>query len=63
MNYRQKLQMGFDDQKKFKYFIIMIFNLLENCVDNYYVQIDGKEYFKFCNISGITMTQGVLTDE
>ncbi len=63
LDYRQKLQIGFDDQKKIKYFITKIFNLLENCVENYWVQIDGEEYFKFCNISGITMTQGLLPDE
>lgn len=63
LDYREKLQIGFDDQKKVKYFITKIFNLLENCIDCSYVQIDQEEYFKFCNTSGITMTQGLLSTE
>lgn len=60
LDYREKLQIGFDDQKKFKYFLIKIFNLLENYVENSCEQIDEEEYFKFCNTCGITMTQGLL---
>lgn len=63
LDYREKLQIGFDDQKKFQYFVAKIFNLLENFVDYSFNQIDEIEYFKFCNISGITMTQGLLSDE
>lgn len=59
LDYREKLQIGFDDQKKFKYFITKIFNYLENCVSCSYAQINEEEYFKFCNTSGITMTQGL----
>lgn len=57
LDYRQRLQIGFDDQKKFKYFTTKIFNLLENCVNNCNLQINEGEYFKFCNISGTAMTQ------
>lgn len=63
LDYREKLQIGFDDQKKFKYFLTKIFNFLENCVDCSYAQIDEEEYFKFCNTCGITMTQGLLSTE
>lgn len=57
LDYREKLQIGFDDKEKSKYFITKIFNLLENFVENSEFQIDEVEYFNFCNISGITMTQ------
>lgn len=44
--------------RKIKIFITKIFNLLENCVEGSYARLDEEEYFKFCNNSGITMTQG-----
>lgn len=63
LDYRQRLQIGFDDQKKFKYFVVKLFNLLENCVNNCEEQIDEREYFEFCNISGTEMTQDMYPGE
>lgn len=62
LDYRERLQIGFNDQKKFNYFITKIFNLLENYVANSYSQIDEIEYFRFCNICGIPMAQELMPD-
>lgn len=61
LDYREKLKIGFDDQKKTKYFLTKIFNILENCVESPYLQINEAEYFEFCNTSGITMKQGLFS--
>lgn len=53
LDYREKLQIGFDDEKKFKYFRTKIFNVLYAIVNETYSEcVDFEEYYAFCNLTG-----------
>lgn len=63
LDYRNKLQIGFDDSQKFRYFKIKLLNYLENCINYSANQIDELEYFVFCNISGTPMKKSIYPGE
>lgn len=48
---------------QFTYFIIKIFNILDNYPDALRTQINEDEYFKFCNMTGTPMKHGQLFGE
>lgn len=60
MDYREKLGIGFSDQNKVEYFMVKMFNLLDDIVDTMRCQIDEEEYFAFCNMTGTPMYHGEL---
>ena len=63
IDYREKLGIGFADQEKAAYFIIKIFNILDDYPVALRTQINEDEYFKFCNMTGTPMKHGQLFGE
>ena len=56
IDYREKLGIGFCDERKVEYFYIKVFNILDELNRNYmYEQISDGEYFEFCNTTGTQM--------
>lgn len=54
LDYREKLGIGFSDERKTKYFMTKIFNFLDVLCDDYQSGcISAKEYYNFCNMVGI----------
>ena len=53
LDYREKLGIGYCDKDKFKYFLVKIFNILNN-ISNYPYSgcVSWEEYFYFCNLTG-----------
>ena len=49
IDYREKLEIGFCDEGKFKYFKVKILNFLNSIYDD----IDFDEYCCFCNLTGL----------
>lgn len=54
LDYREKLGIGFNEQKKVQYFMINMFNILDDLMDTYQ-QISESEYFRFCSMTGTSM--------
>ena len=63
IDYRKKLGVGFDDEKKVRYFMTKIFNILSDIKPEMRSQINESEYFDFCNITGTPMHHGTLYGE
>ena len=53
IDYREKLGIGFNDKRKFNYFLVKIFNGLNAMRRNSIGLISKEEYFRFCNETGI----------
>lgn len=60
IDYREKLGIGFADHDKVEYFMVKIFNLLDDVAEEMRGQIDENEYYSFCNITGTPMRHGNL---
>lgn len=60
LDYREKLGIGFNDEKKVKYFFAKIFNVLKDIEPEMNTQIDEDEYYTFCNTTGTIMQSGLL---
>lgn len=58
IDYRKKLEIGFDDRDLENLFFIRIFNMLDE-LDDMSNQISLSEYFDFCRLTGIPMQHGV----
>lgn len=63
IDYRKKLEIGFNDQQKLNYFYVKIFNILDDFSDETMSQIDEREYFLFCDMTGTIMEQSVYHGE
>ena len=63
LDYREKLGVGFSDDRKFRYFKTKIFNILR-AVNNdpYSGCLDYEEYYSFCNTTGIEMDLSLSED-
>lgn len=53
LDYREKLGIGFSDEKKVKYFKVKMFNLLKKLESDAASCFQHEEYFRFCNMVGI----------
>ena len=53
LDYREKLGIGFNDEKKVEYFKVKMFNLLKKIETDAASCFQHEEYFKFCNMVGI----------
>ena len=53
MDYREKLGIGFDDEKKSRYFETRILNVFDNALITTHVLMSRDEYIQFCNTLGI----------
>ena len=60
VDYRKKLGIVFNDEKKVQYFFTKIFNILEDIRPEMSLQIEDDEYFAFCNMTGTKMKHGSL---
>lgn len=63
IDYREKLGIGFADHDKVEYFMVKMFNLLDDVVAEMRSQIDENEYYTFCNVTGTPMQHGGLYGE
>lgn len=63
IDYREKLGIGFADHDKVKYFMVKMFNLLDDVAAEMRSQIDENEYYTFCNVTGTPMRHGALYGE
>lgn len=63
IDYREKLGIGFADHDKVKYFMVKMFNLLDDVAAEMRSQIDENEYYTFCNVTGTPMQHGFLYGE
>ena len=63
LDYREQLSIGFNDEQKVQYFLVKIINTLKHIEPDMLIQIDEKEYYKFCNTTGTPMKQGKLYGE
>ena len=63
LDYREQLGIGFNDTDKVKYFMVKMFNILDDVCDEMRGQIDGSEYFQFCNMTGTPMQHGAMYGE
>ena len=52
LDYREKLGIGFADHEKVKYFIVKMFNVLDEIYNEMAGEFDESEYFNFCNVTG-----------
>ena len=56
LDYREKLNIAFDDEEKIKYLMVKIFNVLDGlATEPINGSIDFNEYFAFCNTTGSPM--------
>lgn len=56
LDYREKLQIGFNDEDKVKYFVTKILNALNGIAnDRRGFDISYHEYFKFCDMTATTL--------
>lgn len=63
IDYREKLGIGFCDKDKFEYFKTKIFNVLNIVSKDYSSEcMDTKEYYTFCNITGMPYNTDYNTD-
>ena len=63
LDYREKLGIGFSDEKKVSYFTTKIFNILNIISDDYRSGcISTKEYIEFCNMVGVSTHLNILED-
>lgn len=60
IDYREKLGIGFADHDKVEYFMVKMFNLLDDVAAEMRSQIDENEYYAFCNVTGTPMRHGAL---
>lgn len=60
IDYREKLGIGFNDQKKIDHFYNRIFNLLDIIEPQMRGQISAGEYFFFCDMTGSPIETGPL---
>ena len=60
IDYRKQLNIGFNDDEKFKYFITKLFNVLYIDIDSSFMYVE--EYFSFCNTTGIEINHRILKD-
>ena len=60
IDYREKLGIGFADHDKVEYFMVKMFNLLDDVAAEMRSQIDENEYYTFCNVTGTPMRRGAL---
>lgn len=63
IDYREKLGIGFADHDKVEYFMVKMFNLLDDVAAEMQSQIDGNEYYTFCSVTGTPMRHGALYGE
>ena len=63
VDYREKLGIGFSDKEKASYFITKMFNVLDDNSDEIRNQIDEKEFFVFCDMTGTPMRHTRLFGE
>lgn len=63
IDYRDKLGIGFNDEKKVQYFLAKIFNVLEDIRPEMDSQISSDEYYTFCNMTGTAMQHGSMCYE
>ena len=61
LDYREKLGVGFNDDRKFSYFKTKIFNkLYAFAKDPSYGSMNCGEYYSFCNITGTEIDTRIL---
>lgn len=60
LDYREKLGIGFHDKQKYDYFLVNIFNILDDSTSEMRGQINESEYFWFCSTTGTTMAHELL---
>ena len=60
LDYRKKLGIGFNDEKRVQFFLTKIFNILEDIRPEMNGYISEEEYYVFCNTTGTTMQHGSL---
>lgn len=63
LDYREKLGIGFSDERKVQYFVVKIFNFLNALSENYQSGcITTKEYLDFCNMVGVSAHLNITED-
>lgn len=63
LDYREKLGIGFSDERKVQYFMVKIFNFLNALSENYQSGcISTKEYLDFCNMVGVSAHLNITED-
>lgn len=60
LDYKESLGLAIDDKSKRDYFFIKIFNVLNIIEAEGRFHMNDREYFVFCNTSGVTMYTGEL---
>lgn len=61
LDYREKLGIGFSDEKKVKYFTVKMFNFLNAIADDYQSGcITSKEYLRYCDTVGVSANRNIL---
>ena len=63
IDYREKLGIGFSDERKVDYFVTKIFNFLNSLSEDYRSGcITSKEYLEYCNMVGVSARLNILED-
>ena len=63
LDYREKLNIGFSDDQKFRYFITNIFSILNSFVDaTDYGELSFSEYCNYCNLTGTSWDSRFFND-
>lgn len=62
LDYREKLGIGFNDNEKFKYFLVRVLNILNSLRDTKYGSLDYSTYMSFHTVVGSEIDHTVLND-
>lgn len=60
IDYRDRLGIGFSDSEKVEYFMVKVFNILDDISEQMRAVFSNREYFSFCNTTGTPMHHGQL---
>ena len=63
IDYRDRLGIGFSDSEKVEYFMVKVFNILDDISEQMRAVFSNREYFSFCDTTGTPMHHGQLFGE